>query len=89
MAGYGRSEERESVAGERREMLWVTLRWARYTGAAEACVPLDLWWKDRVAVIGPICRLIGRSGWTKCWSGVTRCTEISVHRVTWRNGIKA
>jgi hypothetical protein len=23
------------------------------------------------------------------WSGVTRCTEISVHRVTWRNGIKA
>jgi hypothetical protein len=26
MAGYGRSEERESVAGERREMLWVTLR---------------------------------------------------------------
>ena len=26
MAGYGRSEEREGVAGERREMLWVTLR---------------------------------------------------------------
>jgi hypothetical protein len=26
MAGYGRSEEREGVAGERKEMLWVTLR---------------------------------------------------------------
>jgi hypothetical protein len=26
VAGYGRSEEREGVAGERREMLWVTLR---------------------------------------------------------------
>jgi hypothetical protein len=26
MAGYGRSEEREGVAGERREMLWVMLR---------------------------------------------------------------
>jgi hypothetical protein len=25
IAGYGRSEEREGVAGERREMLWVTL----------------------------------------------------------------
>jgi len=25
MAGYGRSEEREGVAGERREMLWVML----------------------------------------------------------------
>jgi hypothetical protein len=29
MAGYGRSEEREGVAGERREMLWVMLRWER------------------------------------------------------------
>jgi len=27
--GDGRSEEREGVAGERREMLWVTLRWER------------------------------------------------------------
>jgi hypothetical protein len=62
---------------------------ARYTGAAEACDPLDLWWKDSVAVIGPICRLIGRSGWTEIWSGVTRYTEISVHRVMWRNEIKA
>jgi hypothetical protein len=26
IAGDGRSEEREGVAGERREMLWVTLR---------------------------------------------------------------
>jgi hypothetical protein len=26
MAGDGRSEEREGVAGERREMLWVMLR---------------------------------------------------------------
>jgi len=26
MAGYGRSEETEGVAGERREMLWVMLR---------------------------------------------------------------
>jgi len=25
MAGYGRSEEREGVPGERREMLWVML----------------------------------------------------------------
>jgi len=25
MAGYGRSEEREGVVGERREMLWVML----------------------------------------------------------------
>jgi hypothetical protein len=29
MTGDGRSEEREGVAGERREMLWVTLRWER------------------------------------------------------------
>jgi hypothetical protein len=29
MAGDGRSEEREGVAGERREMLWVMLRWER------------------------------------------------------------
>jgi len=28
-AGKWRSDERESVAGERREMLWVTLRWER------------------------------------------------------------
>jgi hypothetical protein len=26
VAGYGRSEEREGVAGERREMLWALLR---------------------------------------------------------------
>ena len=26
MAGYGKSEEREGVAGERREMLWAMLR---------------------------------------------------------------
>ena len=26
MVGYGRSEEREGVAGERREMLWVMLQ---------------------------------------------------------------
>jgi hypothetical protein len=29
MAGDGRSEEREGVAGERREMLWVILRCER------------------------------------------------------------
>jgi hypothetical protein len=29
MAGDGRSEEREGVAGERREMLWVMLRGER------------------------------------------------------------
>jgi len=29
IAGDGGSEEREGVAGERREMLWVTLRWER------------------------------------------------------------
>ena len=47
----------------------------RYTSAAEACDPLDFWWKDRAAVIGPICRLIGRSGWAELWSGVARCTK--------------
>ena len=54
-AGGGRSEERERVAGERRETVWGctmvwTLSW--YTGAAEVCEPLDLWWNDRAAVIG-------------------------------------
>jgi hypothetical protein len=29
MAGDGRSEEREGVAGERREMLWIILRCER------------------------------------------------------------
>jgi hypothetical protein len=48
---------------------------ARYTGAVDACDLLDLWWKDRAAVIGPICRLIGRSGWAELWSGVARCTK--------------
>jgi hypothetical protein len=33
-------------------------------------------------------QVIGRSGWSECLSGVTRRTEISVHRITWRNGIK-
>jgi hypothetical protein len=81
--GSRRREERDALG-------YATVRaLAQYTGAVDACDPLDLWWKDRAAVIGPICRLIGRSGWTEGWSGVTRCTEISVHRVTWRNGIKA
>jgi len=60
---------------ERYALGYATVRTqARYTGAAEACDPLDLWWKDRAAVIGPICRLIGRSGWTEVGSGATRCT---------------
>jgi hypothetical protein len=81
--GSRRREERDALG-------FATVRTlARYTGAVDACDPLDLWWKDRAAVIGQICRLIGRSGWTEVWSGVTRCTEISVHRVTWRDGIKA
>jgi hypothetical protein len=44
-AGKWRSDERESVADERREMLlgYATVRTqARYTGAAEACDLLDL-----------------------------------------------
>jgi hypothetical protein len=40
------------------------------------------------AVIGLICKLIGRSGWSKFWSGVARCTESLVHRVTWHNRIE-
>jgi hypothetical protein len=28
-----------------------------------------------------------QSGWADVWSGVARCTEILVHRVTWRNKI--
>jgi hypothetical protein len=83
--------ERERRRREERDALgYATVRTqAWYTCAVEACDPLDLWWKDRAAGIGPICRLIGRSGWTEVGSGVTRYTEISVHRVTWRNGIKA
>ena len=65
MAGNGRSDEREGVAGERRERLrdCATVRtrvWC--TGAAEGCEPLDLKWNDCSVVIGLICRLIGRSG---------------------------
>ena len=81
--------ERESRRREEREALGYTTVWtlARYTGAAEACDPLDLWWKDRATVIGLICRLIGWSGWAAFWSGMTRCTERLVHWVTWHHWI--
>jgi len=83
--------ERGSRRREERDALGYAMvrTQTRYTSASEACDPLDLWWKDRAAGIGPICRLIGRSGWAEMGSGATRCTEISVHPVTWRNGIKA
>jgi hypothetical protein len=54
-AGKWRSDERESVADERRERVrdYATV-WTRvwYTGTAEHCAPLDLGWNDRMAVIG-------------------------------------
>jgi len=80
-----RRRERESRWREEREALGYTTVWtlARYTDEAESCEPLDIWWKDRTTVIGSICGLIGRSGWADCLSGVTRCAESWVHRVTW------
>jgi hypothetical protein len=33
-------------------------------------------------------KLIGRSGWAELWSGMARCTESLVHRVTWHNRIE-
>jgi hypothetical protein len=45
VAGDGRSEEREGVAGERRERVRDDATvWTRvwYTGTAEHCAPLDL-----------------------------------------------
>ena len=75
--------ERESlVRGERvwgLATVW-TLAW--YTSADEGCEPLDRGWIDHSAVIGLICKLIGRSRWAEL-SGVARCTERLVHRVTW------
>ena len=57
-AWYGRrweiGGERGSRRREERDALgYATVRTLeRCTGAAEACDPLDLWWKDRAAVIG-------------------------------------
>jgi hypothetical protein len=84
-----RERERESLA--RGERVWGfatvwTLVW--YTGAAEGCEPLDRRWTDHSAVIGLIWKLIGRSRWADLWSGVARCTESLVHRVTWHNKIE-
>jgi hypothetical protein len=54
-AGKWRSDERESVADERRERVrdYATV-WTRvwYTGTDKHCAPLDLGWNDRMAVIG-------------------------------------
>jgi hypothetical protein len=91
MAGYGRSEEREGVAGERREMLWVTLRWERWNGT-----PVQLRPVIRCISDGKIVRLwlarsaVDRTVWMS--GGLNACDavhRISVHWVTWRNGIKA
>ena len=77
-AGYRRSEiggERESHRREERDALRVATVWTRawYTGTAEHCAPLDLGWNDRPAVIGWICRLIGRSGWAEV---LIRCCAV-------------
>jgi hypothetical protein len=50
MAGYGRSEEREGVAGERKEMLWVTLRWERWNGTPVQLRPVIRWISDEKIV---------------------------------------
>jgi hypothetical protein len=82
---------RERITGERRERLrdFATV-WTRawYTGATEGCEPLDRRWNDPSAVIGLICKLIGRSRWAEVWSGMERYTESLVHRVTWHNRIE-
>jgi len=90
-AGKWRSDERESVAGERREMLWVMLRWERKHGTPVLLNTVNRWISDETIGWLWLARSAGWSdglGWAELWSGVTRCTEISVHRVTWRNGIK-
>jgi hypothetical protein len=46
MAGYGRSEEREGVAGERREMLWVMLWRERKHGTPVQLRPVIRWISD-------------------------------------------
>lgn len=70
-----RRRERESPArGERCSGLC----YGEHTSTVHRCSwcpwSVGSLWNDRVAVIGPICRLIGRSGWTEVWSRVTRCT---------------
>ena len=65
--------ERKSRRREERDALRLATVWTRawYTGTAEHWAPLDLGWNDRMAVIGWICRLIGRSGWAEVliWCG--------------------
>ena len=80
-AEYGRSEERERVAGERREMLCDLLRCERVHGTPVPLNTVRRW-------IGQLW-LAGSAGWShgpdeqRFWSGVVRCIESSVHRVTW------
>ena len=94
-AWYGRKVEIGWERGSRRWEERDALRFcygmtvARCVSAAERFEPLDRWWDDRMAVIGLICRLIRRPGLYGLWSGVARCTESSVHPVTWRNGIES
>jgi hypothetical protein len=61
VAGDGRSEEREGVAGERREVLWVMLWWERKHGTPVQPRPVIRWVSD-----GKIVRLwLARSaGWS-------------------------
>jgi len=66
-AGKWRSDERESVAGERREMLWVTLRWERKHGTPVLLNTVNRWISDETIgwlwLAKPLVRpLIGRSG---------------------------
>ena len=69
---------RPEVGDRRRETVWgCTMVWtlAWYTGAAEVCEPLDLWWNDRATVIGYICRWIdGRMsiGFDLVWRGTPK-----------------
>jgi len=76
-AGKWRSDEREGVAGERREMLWVTLRWERWNGTPVQLRPVIRWISD-----GKIVRLwlarsaVDRTVWMS--GGLIGCD--AVHR---------
>jgi len=90
-AGKWRSDERERASPARGEResekcygvnahMVKRCSWSLWTVGSQLNWSDGCYWLDL--------QVIGRSGWSECLSGVTRRTESSVHRMTWRNGIK-
>jgi hypothetical protein len=79
MAGDGRSEEREEVAGERREMLWVMLWWERKHGTPVQLRPVIRWISD-----GKIVRL-----WLAWSAGWSDGPDEQIFDLVWRGAHKS